>query len=130
MAFGAWEDGGRERKAYGVMGIELRAREPSVAEGVAPLRLAWSDGAGFRGVFWTSFRNWSLFIFVVFPRRMVWWLRRRKVDGRWKYFEVMDCFSLANAVAVRRHTFSRGGSKQYFAYPEPEIGYLILVALL
>ena len=90
MAFGAWEDGGRERKAYGVMGIELRAREPSVAEGVAPLRLAWSDGAGFRGVFWTSFRNWSLFIFVVFPRRMVWWLRRRKVDGRWKYFEVMD----------------------------------------
>lgn len=60
---------GQER-TYGVMGIELRIREPS-AEGVAPLRLVCADLSvgdaawAFRaGVSRTSLRNWELFIML------------------------------------------------------------------
>jgi len=58
-----------ERGTYGVMGIELRMREPS-ADGVAPFRAAvldlLSDGEEEEvwpaGVSRTSLRNWLLFI--------------------------------------------------------------------
>jgi hypothetical protein len=57
---------------YGVIGIELRIREPS-AEGVAPLRgeavdLSTGDEeeACRAGVSRTSLRNWELFILGVF----------------------------------------------------------------
>jgi hypothetical protein len=60
-----------EGKTYGVIGIELRIREPS-AEGVAPLREDAADlSAGDEeeacraGVSRTSLRNWELFIFGV-----------------------------------------------------------------
>jgi hypothetical protein len=60
-----------EGNTYGVIGIELRIREPS-AEGVAPLRDAAADlSAGDEeeacraGVSRTSLRNWELFIFGV-----------------------------------------------------------------
>jgi hypothetical protein len=60
-----------EEKTYGVIGIELRIREPS-AEGVAPLREEAADlSAGDEeeacraGVSRTSLRNWELFILSV-----------------------------------------------------------------
>jgi len=60
-----------EGRTYGVIGIELRIREPS-AEGVAPLRDAAADlSAGDdeeacrAGVSRTSLRNCELFIFGI-----------------------------------------------------------------
>lgn len=61
------------------MGMELRIREPRAAEGVAPLRGVWSEEAVVRGVFWTSLRNWSLFIL---GDGSVWWPRGGKMGRK------------------------------------------------
>ena len=61
----------RRQTTYGVIGIELRIREPSASACDAPLRFedlsivfCDEEDAGCRGVLWTSLRNWSLFMSV------------------------------------------------------------------